>query len=469
MACERAFDDLAFVGREGAEDLVLSGDGRRGTRRTGREAMTIEHAMDGELESLQRETFSYFLNETNHRNGLVVDKTAADWPASIAATGLALAVYPVAVERGFITRAAAIETVLTTLRFFWTSPQGPEPDATGYHGFYYHFLDMQTGRRAWQCELSTVDTTILLAGMLTAAAYFDAATPDEEEVRTLADGLYRRAEWSWAQDGGLTVTHGWKPESGFLPYRWEGYDEALVLYVLGLGSPTHPLPEESYTAWASTYEWQSQYGYEYLYAGPLFTHQISHVWIDFRGIQDAFMRDKGIDYFENTRRATFVQQRYAIENPRRFAGYGEHCWGLTASDGPGPGSRIVNGIEREFFGYLARGVPDGPDDGTIGPWAVVASLPFAPEIVLPAVDYLVHEVNLKVGNPYGFKATFNPTYPTRSGNPNGWVSPWHYGINEGPINPMIENYRTGLVWRLMRHCPYVVTGLRRAGFTGGWL
>jgi hypothetical protein len=431
--------------------------------------MTVEHAMDGELESLQRETFSYFLKETNPRNGLVVDKTAADWPASIAATGLALAVYPVAVERGFITRAAAIETVLTTLRFFWTSPQGPEPDATGYHGFYYHFLDMQSGRRAWQCELSTVDTTILLAGVLTAAAYFDADTPDEEEVRTLADGLYRRAEWSWAQNGGLTVTHGWKPESGFLPYRWEGYDEALILYVLGLGSPTHPLPEESYKAWASTYEWKSQYGYEYLYAGPLFTHQISHVWIDFRGIQDAFMRDKGIDYFENTRRATFVQQRYAIENPCRFEGYGEHCWGLTASDGPGPDSRAVNGIEREFFGYLARGVPDGPDDGTIGPWAVVASLPFAPEIVLPAVDYLVHEVNLKVGNPYGFKATFNPTYPARSGNPNGWVSPWHYGINEGPINAMIENYRTGLVWRLMRHCPYVVTGLRRAGFTGGWL
>jgi hypothetical protein len=431
--------------------------------------MTIEHAMDGELESLQRETFSYFLKETNSRNGLVVDKTAADWPASIAATGLALAVYPVAVERGFISRAAAIETVLTTLRFFWTSPQGPEPDATGYHGFYYHFLDMQSGRRAWRCELSTVDTTILLAGALTAAAYFDAAAPDEEEVRTLADGLYRRAEWSWAQNGGLTVTHGWKPESGFLPYRWEGYDEALVLYVLGLGSPTHPLPEESYAAWASTYEWRCSYGHDYLYAGPLFTHQISHVWIDFRGIQDAFMRDKGIDYFENTRRATLVQQQYAIDNPLKFAGYDENCWGLTASDGPGPDSREVNGVHREFFGYLGRGVPDGPDDGTIGPWAVVASLPFAPEIVLPAVDYLVHQVDLKVGNPYGFKATFNPTYPARSGNPNGWVSPWHYGINEGPINPMIENYRTGLVWRLMRHCPYVVTGLRRAGFTGGWL
>ena len=425
--------------------------------------------MDAELEALQRETFNYFLRETNPRNGLVIDKTAPDWPASIAATGLSLAVYPVAVERGFITRSAAIETILTTLGFFWTSPQGPEPDATGYHGFYYHFLDMQTGRRAWQCELSTVDTAILIAGALTAAAYFDADTPEEQELRTRAEALYHRADWPWAQDGGLTVTHGWKPETGFLPFRWQGYDEALVLYVLGLGSPTHPLPEESYAAWASTYEWRSSYGYDYLYAGPLFTHQISHVWIDFRGIQDAFMREKGIDYFENTRRATLVQQLYAIDNPRRFVGYGRDCWGLTASDGPGPDSLEVNGVRRQFFGYEGRGVPDGPDDGTIGPWAVVASLPFAPEIVLPSLDYLIHQVELKMGHPYGFKATYNPTYPVRPRNPNGWVSPWHYGINEGPINPMIENHRTGLVWRLMRGCPAIVTGLRRAGFTGGWL
>jgi hypothetical protein len=430
---------------------------------------TDKPTVDAELESLQRETFSYFLHETNPQNGLVRDKTAPDWPASIAATGLALAVYPVAVERGFITRAAAIERILATLRFFWNSPQSPEPAATGYRGFYYHFLDMQTGRRAWQCELSTVDSTILLAGALTAGTYFDAATTEEKEIRALADALYRRVDWPWAQNGGLTVTHGWKPESGFLQYRWEGYDEALVLYILGLGSPTYPLLEGSYTAWASTYEWKSSYGYDYLYAGPLFTHQISHVWIDFRGIQDAFMRDKGIDYFENTRRATRVQQQYAIDNPLKFAGYGKDCWGITASDGPGPDTIKVAGIERQFFDYLARGVPYGPDDGTIGPWAVVASLPFAPEIVLPAIGYLVHEVDLKKGNPYGFKATFNPTYPDKSGNPYGWVSSWHYGINQGPINPMIENYRTGLLWRLMRGCPYVVTGLRRAGFTGGWL
>src|SRR5664279_4110788 len=214
-------------------------------------------AVDAEMESLQRDAFRYFLQETDPQTGLVLDKTAADWPASIAATGLALAAYPVAVERGFITRTAATETVLTTLQFFWNSRQGPEPDATGYHGFYYHFLDMQTGRRAWQCELSTVDSAILLAGALTAQAYFDAQTTEEKEIRAVADALYRRADWPWAQNGGLTVTHGWKPESGFLKYRWEGYDEALVLYILGLGSPTHPLPAESYAAWGSTYEWKS--------------------------------------------------------------------------------------------------------------------------------------------------------------------------------------------------------------------
>ncbi|MDQ6618343.1 MAG: hypothetical protein M3Z31_01365 [Pseudomonadota bacterium] len=426
-------------------------------------------AVDAELESLQRDTFGYFLHQTNPRNGLVRDKTAPDWPSSIAATGLALAAYPVAVERGFITRAAAVATVLTTLRFFWNSRQGPEPDATGYRGFYYHFLDMQTGQRAWQCELSTVDSAILLVGMLTAGAYFAANTTEESEIRTLADALYRRADWQWAQNGGATVTHGWKPESGFLKWRWEGYDEALVLYILGLGSPTHPLPETSYVAWASTYEWKSSYGFEYLYAGPLFTHQISHIWIDFRGIQDAFMRDKGIDYFENTRRATYVQRSYAIDNPLKFAGYGKDCWGITASDGPGPATLKVSGIERQFFDYLGRGVPYGPDDGTIGPWAVVASLPFAPEIVLPAIDYMVHEVDLKLGNSYGFKATFNPTYPDKSCNPYGWISPWHFGLNQGPIVLMIENHRTGLLWRLMRQCPYVCSGLRRAGFTGGWL
>ncbi len=422
-----------------------------------------------DLETIQREAFSYFLHETNPQNGLVLDKTAPEWPASIAATGLALAAYPVAVEHGFMTRAAAIERILATLRFLWNSPQGPESDATGFHGFYYHFIDMQTGRREWQCELSTVDSALLFAGALTAGAYFSAAALEEQEIRALADALYRRADWPWAQNGGATVTHGWKPESGFLPWRWEGYDEALILYILGLGSPTHPLLESSYAAWASTYRWEHSYGYDYLYAGPLFTHQLSHVWVDFRGIQDTFMRSRGIDYFENSRRATYVQREYAIDNPLKFAHYGAHCWGLTASEGPGPDTLIVAGIERRFYDYVGRGVPFGPDDGTLAPWAVAASLPFAPEIVLPALDYCVHDLKLTEANRYGFKASFNPTYPGVSGNAHGWVSPFHFGLNEGPTILMIENYRSGLLWRLMRDCPYVVTGLRRAGFTGGWL
>ncbi len=423
-------------------------------------------AIEAELELLQRESFSYFVHETNPANGLVIDKTAPDWPASIAATGFALAAYPVGVERGFMSRAAAVERALTTLRFFCNSPHGPEADATGYQGLYYHFLDMRTGRRAWQCELSTVDSAFLLAGALTAREYFDADTADEHEIGTLADALYRRANWRWAQNQGATLTHGWKPESGFLRYRWQGYDEALLLYILALGSPTHPLSERSYAAWSSTYQWRHSYGCDYLYAGSLFTHQLAHIWIDFRGIQDAFMRDKGIDYFENSRRATYVQQQYAIDNPLKWKGYGRCCWGISASDGPGPDTIKVDGKKRRFFGYLARGVPHGPDDGTLAPFAVVASLPFAPEIVLPAIDYFVHELKLKAVNPYGFKATFNATYPGEAGSVFGWVAPWHYGLNQGPIVLMIENYRSALLWRLMRNCPYIANGLRQAGFTG---
>jgi hypothetical protein len=420
------------------------------------------------MDALQRQTFDYFVHEANPLNGLVVDKTQAGAPASIAAVGLALSSYPVGVERGFMTRAQAIERTLTTLRFFHRSVQSTDPDATGYKGFYYHFLDMASGRRVWKCELSTIDTAFLLAGMLTAAAYFEQGTADEREIRTLADELYLRTDWNWARNGGACVTHGWKPEGGFLPYRWQGYDEALFLYLLGLGSPTHPLPRDSYAHWTRTYEWRRAYDHEFLYAGPLFIHQISHIWVDFRGIQDDYMRGKSIDYFENTRRATYVQQQYAIDNPAGFDGYGENCWGVTASDGPGPAERTIKNRDRSFYGYTARGVPDGPDDGSIAPWAVVASLPFAPEIVLPALEGF-EKMKLREKNPYGFKATFNATFANRPDPPRSWVSPYHFGLNQGPIVLMIENYRTGLLWRLLRGCPHLVSGLRRAGFSGGWL
>ena len=421
-----------------------------------------------DLHRLQKRTFAYFLRETDVSTGLVRDSTHTGSPASIAAVGLALACYPVAAERGFMERSEAAARTLATLRFFWNSPHGEDPDATGYRGFYYHFLNVNSGRRAWRCEISTVDTAYLLAGALAAAAYFRGRDHAEGEIRDLAELLYRRADWRWATNGARTLTHGWKPERGFLRHRWRGYSEAMLMYLLALGSPTHPLPRGSWTAFATGFSWRRLYEEEFLYAGPLFVHQLSHVWVDFRGIRDAFMRSKDCDYFENSRRATYAHQRYAIHNPRKFRGYGESCWGITASEGPGPATLTVDGVERRFLDYAARAIPNGPDDGTLAPWAVVASLPFAPEIVLPSIRY-IEELGVGRQTPYGFEATFNPTFPSDSGKPCGWVSPRNFGLNDGPVVLMIENYRTGLLWKLMRRCPYLIRGLKRAGFRGGWL
>ncbi len=422
-----------------------------------------------DLERLSWTTLLYYMHEVNPDNGIVRDKTDPAAPCSIAAVGLALASIPVAVETGMLFRPFAAKRARQKLRFLYELPQGPQPDASGYKGFFYHFIDLDTGRRVWQCELSTIDSAFLFAGMLTVATYFDQDTAEENEVRWLADALYRRADWDWARNGSAKLTHGWKPESGFLPYHWEGYDEGLLLYILGLGSPTHPLPPESYAAFCSTYEWKQLYGRELLYSGPLFTHQLSHLWVDFRGIRDAAMRERGSDYFENSRQATYVQQAYAIENPRQFEGYGEFCWGFTACDGPGWVKRVVNGVEREFYDYIARGVPFGPDDGTVAPWVVLASLPFAPEIVLPTVRNLSSVELGGAHRPYGFRCSFNQTFRVEDRPPGWWVTPYQFGIDQGPVALSIANYRTGLVWEIMRRCPYVVTGLRRAGFTGGWL
>jgi hypothetical protein len=421
-----------------------------------------------ELARLQRDTFSYFLKEANPANGLVRDNTRRDSPASITAVGLGLAALTVAVERGYLDRAEAVTRVLATLRFFSRAPHGPEPDATGYKGFYYHFLDMNSGRRVWQSELSTIDTTYLVAGMLAVSAYFDRDTAEEGEIRQLADTLYRRVDWRWALNGGLALSHGWRPEDGFISYRWTGYNEALLLYVLALASPSRPVPAQSYQAWMESYEWRELYGIEHLHGPSLFMHQLSHLWIDLRQIQDVYMRGKGIDYFENSRRATHIQRRYAIENPRGFRGYNEHSWGITASDGPGPATRHVDGRRRHFFDYLARGIPDGPDDGTIAPWAAAASLPFAPDIVLPALRHF-DEVHPEMTSKYGFKCSFNPTFTSDENDGTGWISQGYYGLDQGPIVLAFENYRTGFFWQLMRGCPYIAAGLRRAGFEGGWL
>jgi hypothetical protein len=423
---------------------------------------------NGELAQLERDTFKYFAEELNLQNGLIPDSTRQGSPCSIAIMGFALTAYPIAVERRYMTRGEAIKRCLIHLRFFHDGPEGAGANAISYKGFYYHFLDMKTGRRVWNSEISTIDTTYVLAGALAAAMYFDRETKEEREIRSLAEALYARADWHWAQNGALTVTHGWKPETGFIKYRWTGYSEALILYVLGLASPTFPLPEDSYRAWTRTYKWKKLYGHEFVYAGPLFIHQLSHMWIDFRGIQDEYMAGKAIDYFENSRRAVYAQQAYATRNPKKLIGYDRYCWGITASDGPGPALRKIRGRTRRFYDYIARSIPYGPDDGTLAPWAVAGSLPFAPEVVLPSLRR-INENYPEMTSKYGFKCSYNPTFTSSSRKQKGWVSEGYYGLDQGPIVMMIENYRSGLLWRLMRQCPYIVNGLRRAGFQGGWL
>jgi hypothetical protein len=433
-----------------------------------RAARSDDSASARTLRRLQRNSFGYFLHETNPTNGLVLDKTAPHWPASIAAMGMALGAYLVGVQRHFITRKQAALRTLTILRFLADSEQSESADASGFKGFYYHFLNMQSGRRDWRCELSSIDTAILIAGALATAEFFNARDSRETEIRSLVRLLYERIDWAWMLNGQDTLCHGWRPEHGFLPYHWQGYDEALILYLLALGSPTHPIAPACYEAWCRTYEWKNIYGLELLYAGPLFIHQMSHIWCDLRGIRDRFMREHDCDYFENSRRATLTQQQYAIRNPLKFRQFGELCWGLTACDGPGSQTKQIDGIERVFFDYLARGAPFGPDDGTLAPWAVVASLPFAPEVVAPTITNLV-ALQVNVPNPYGFKASFNPTFRDDSISNVGWVSQYHYGINEGPTVLMIENYRSGMIWSLMRNCPPLKAGLKSAGFSGGWL
>lgn len=421
------------------------------------------------LEKLQAQTFSYFLKYVNPKNGLIADKSDPASHSSIAVVGLGITSYIVAIERKLITRENAVDKILTILRFFYEGHQGPERDAMGYKGFYYHFLVMNTGKRAWESELSTIDTAIFIGGVLTAATYLTHDNKEENEIRHLAEILYRKVDWRWALNGRTEICHGWKPETGFLNHYWDqGYSEAIILYVLALGSPTYAIDPIGYNNWTSTFKWSDINGIQYIHAGPLFIHQMSHLWLDFRGIQDDLNRKYEIDYFENSRRATCIQQEYAIKNPLKFEHYNKNNWGFTASDGPGPAIITINGEDRIFYDYIARGVPFGPDDGTISPWAVVASLPFAPDIVVGTIRHALERLKERNALDDGFDASFNNVFRMSDGK-KGWVSPWKFGLNEGPMVIMIENFLTQLVWTICKKCNYIKNGLRTAGFTGGWL
>ncbi len=365
-----------------------------------------------------------------------------------------------------MSREDAAERTLTTFRFLAESPQNREKDATGYKGLYYHFLDMETGRRTWRSELSLIDSALLIAGVLTGSAYFTRENPVENEIRSLAAMLYARANWAWALDGQEALWLGWKPRTGFLPFRWEGYSEALILYVLALASPSYPIGKESYDAFCRQCDWTTVKGKPFLHAGPLFIHLFSHAWIDFRGIQDAAVAGEETDYFENTRRAIAVQRDYAAENPGNFVGYGADMWGLTSCDGPPRPRRLVDGRQQAFSGYAARGAPNGPDDGTIAPWAPLACLPFEPKAAMSATRNIVSTYPGVIENDR-FVGSFNPSVPGKTAE--GWLNNRCVGLDQGILVMMIENHRTGLVWEMLRDSPVIRRGLKRAGFSGGWL
>ncbi|MDE1926947.1 MAG: hypothetical protein KGI36_07150 [Burkholderiales bacterium] len=435
------------------------------------------------FDDLERRTFEFFWFTTNAGNGLVPDRYPHPAPASIASIGFGLSAYIVGVDRGYISRGQARARTLTTLRFLRDAPQGPQArGVSGYRGFFYHFLDMRTGLRAARCELSTVDTALLLAGVLHAQAYFDGAHDDEAEIRAAAETIYRRVDWRWAQVRGQHISMGWTPEHGAIRHDWQGYNEAMLVILLALGSPTHAVDAGAWPAWSATYgpEWGRFMGYEFLNFAPLFGHQYSHAWIDFRGLQDATMRAHGIDYFENSRRATYAQRAYAIANPKAWVGYGAEVWGLTACDGPA--TTFVadrRGRERGFLAYAARGagMAHTTDDGTIAPTAALGSLPFAPEIVIPAALEMHRRYGEVIYQRYGFVDAFNPSFVARDVRLSwghvepgfGWVANDYLGIDQGPILLMMGNYRNERVWSDMRRCAPLRRGLERAGFSGGWL
>ncbi len=400
------------------------------------------------LDTLQHTAFNFFWNEANPSNGLIKDRSAQGVPSSIASVGFGLTAICIGADHGWVTRAAARERIAMTLQTFWSGPQGTgESGYAGYKGFFFHFLNMTTATRDWNSELSTIDSGLLFAGILYVREYFNGSDSVETRIRALADSIYFRADWEWFRNYNPGLLMEWKPVTNFGQNQWRGYNEAMIMYILAYGSPTHPITDDyGWQAWTGGYSNTigAYYGQYYIGFAPLFGHQYSHCWVDFRNIRDGYMQNRGWDYFENSRRATLAQRAYARANPYNFLGYSDSLWGITACDGPN--------------GYKARGAP-GPgsdDDGTIAPTAAISSIVFAPEVVIPTIHNFWNTYRTQLWTQYGFRDAFNLT--------QNWWGPDVIGIDQGPIIIMIENYRTGKVWNVFKQSPYIKEGLSRIGF-----
>jgi hypothetical protein len=410
---------------------------------SGAQALTTEALLD----SLQYTSFRFFWNEANPANGLIKDRSTPASASSIASVGFGLTAICIGIDHGWVSRTDGRDRVQTTLNTFWNGPQGSGASGyIGYKGLFYHFLDMNTALRTWNSEVSTIDSALLFAGILDAKQYFSTSDPGDIQVRAIADSIYQRADWNFFRNFNQGILMGWKPGTGFAGYgQWIGYNEAMIMYILALGSPTHAVPDNAWSAWTSGYDWLTYNGRSFVSFPPLFGHQYSHCWIDFRYIRDAYMQSQGLTYFENSRRATLAQRDYCVFNPGHYPGYGETLWGLTACDDP-------------YQGYLAHGAPPPQsDNGTIAPTAAAGSIAFAPEEALLVLHNLYDSYRPQLWGPYGFKDAFNLTA--------NWWDTDYLGIDEGPIIIMIENYLNGRVWSRFKQNADIQRGLQHAGFS----
>jgi len=380
---------------------------------------------------MERANFLYFWEQANPTTGLVKDRCnvrASDNRVlgSTAATGFGLTALCIGEKRGYVSYAQARDRALAALRFLWKKlPQE--------RGFFYHWANVNTGERLWQSEISSVDTAILLCGVLTCRQHFG-----HSEVSDLALEIFNRVDWQWLSEDTLILPHGWTPETGFLQYRWDNYSELMMMYLLGLGSASHPLKPQTWDAWKRTkFEFD---GIEYIGSfAPLFIHQYSEAWFDFRA-----KRDKYADYFKNSVLATDVHRRFCLSLAKEFPDYSDNLWGITASD--------------SIHGYEVWGGPPktGPIDGTVVPCASAGSLPFQPQPVMRVLRTIEYSYGAGTWSRYGFVDAFNPL--------TNWYDSDVIGIDNGISMVMAENARTGFVWDTFMKNPEAQRGMDRAGF-----
>ncbi|MBI1977974.1 MAG: hypothetical protein HYS55_04415 [Candidatus Omnitrophica bacterium] len=395
--------------------------------------ITLTASQEKLLDEIQKKVLNYFIQERNPETGLIRDwawnkPVASNSLGTITGIGFALTAYGIGVERGWLDRGEALEMTKNTLRFL--RDQVPQE-----HGFFYHFLKLDSGTPVPDTEVSPVDTALALAGVLFAKEYFN-----DPEITSMAEEIFNRTEWPWMLNEGKTFALAWRPRGGFLKTRWSTYSEGILIYLLALGSPTHPISSES---WHAIQKRVGSYGpYRAIECAPLFTHQYPHIWIDFRNRNDGFA-----DYFENSKQVTLAHRQFAIDQSQNYKSYGPNSWGLSAAEGPSE--------------YRAYGAPPGwaDHDGTIAPTACISSIPFTPKESLACAEHLKETHGNKLWGRYSFSDAFNLD--------RNWYSNKAFAINQGPMILMIENFRSGLIWNVMSRSAIVQAGLKKAGFREG--